>query len=220
MAAAAWVLVTNPSLTTQAGTVQSVIVLIFSTNLFGTRLISVSFRLFLSLTSDAETTSPPSDGPARPPSGGLLTHLLRSSSEAVGWPSWSIDQFHQSQNAPVPYPRMLHSEQKCLYFCSDWSILGYGTGTSWDLWIRSIRHRVHMGACDGKFKTLTVIMSKPICKIWECVLLPITGKCRFNTQHFLKNTHNGHPKAHSIRRTRFRLSFGSSVPRLLSICYI
>ena len=26
---------------------------------------------------------------------------------------------------------MLHSEQKCAYFCSEWSIVGYGTGAFW-----------------------------------------------------------------------------------------
>ena len=49
-----------------------------------------------------------------------------------------MDQFHKSQNAPVPYPTILHSEQKCVHFCSEWSIVGYGTGRFWDLWIRSI----------------------------------------------------------------------------------
>ena len=49
-----------------------------------------------------------------------------------------IDQFHKSQNAPVPYPTMLYSEQKCAHFCSEWSIVGYGAGAFWDLWIRSI----------------------------------------------------------------------------------
>ena len=55
----------------------------------------------------------------------------------VPW-SVSIDQFHKSQNALVPYPILLHSEQKCAHFCSEWSIVGYGTGAFWDLWIRSI----------------------------------------------------------------------------------
>ena len=50
----------------------------------------------------------------------------------------TIDLIQKSQNAPVPYPRMLHSEQKCAHFCSEWSILGYGTGTFWDLWNWSI----------------------------------------------------------------------------------
>ena len=43
-----------------------------------------------------------------------------------------IDLIHKSQNAPVPYPKMLHSEQKCVHFCSEWSIMGYGTGAFWD----------------------------------------------------------------------------------------
>ena len=29
-----------------------------------------------------------------------------------------IDRFNKSQNASVPYPTMLHSEQKCAHFCS------------------------------------------------------------------------------------------------------
>ena len=33
---------------------------------------------------------------------------------------------------------MLHSEQKCAYFCSKWSIVGYGRGAFWDLWNWSI----------------------------------------------------------------------------------
>ena len=47
------------------------------------------------------------------------------------------DQFHKSQNAPVPCT-MLHSEQGCAHFCSESSIVGYGTGAFWDMWIRSI----------------------------------------------------------------------------------
>ena len=35
---------------------------------------------------------------------------------------------------------MLHSEQKCAHFCSEWSIVGYGTGAFWDLWNWSIVH--------------------------------------------------------------------------------
>ena len=46
----------------------------------------------------------------------------------------SIDLIHKSQNAPVPYLTMLHSE----HFCSEWSIVGYGTGAFWDLWNWSI----------------------------------------------------------------------------------
>ena len=50
----------------------------------------------------------------------------------------AIDQSHKSHNAPVPYPMMLHSEQKCAHFCSEWYIMGYGTGALWDARIRSM----------------------------------------------------------------------------------
>ena len=49
-------------------------------------------------------------------------------------PHTTIDQIHKSQNAPVSYPRRHHSEQKCAQFCSEWSILGYGTGAFWEYW--------------------------------------------------------------------------------------
>ena len=45
-----------------------------------------------------------------------------------------IDLIHKSQNAPVPYATTLHSKQRCAHFCSEWSIVGYGTGAFWDLW--------------------------------------------------------------------------------------
>ena len=48
-----------------------------------------------------------------------------------------IDLIHKSQNAPVPYPTMPHSE-KFAHFCSEWNIVGYGTGAFWDLWNWSI----------------------------------------------------------------------------------
>ena len=68
------------------------------------------------------------------------------------------DRFHKSQNAPVPYPTMLHSEQKCAHFCTVLSIVGYGTGIFWDLWIRPIgetlmsthihrKNHVHVSHC-------------------------------------------------------------------------
>ena len=49
-----------------------------------------------------------------------------------------IDLIYKSQNSPIPYPTMLYSEQKCAHFCSEWSIVGYGTGAFWDLWNCSI----------------------------------------------------------------------------------
>ena len=51
-----------------------------------------------------------------------------------------IDLIYKSQNALVPYPIMLHSEQNRAHFCSEWSIMGYGTGAFWDLWNWSINN--------------------------------------------------------------------------------
>ena len=31
----------------------------------------------------------------------------------------------------ILYPKMLHSEQKCAHFCSEWRIVGYGTFAFW-----------------------------------------------------------------------------------------
>ena len=56
-------------------------------------------------------------------------------------PECPIHQSHKSHNAPVPYPTMHHSEQKCSHFCSECWIVGYGTGELWDLWLRSIDNK-------------------------------------------------------------------------------
>ena len=56
-----------------------------------------------------------------------------------------IDQPHKSHNAPVPYPTMHHSEQKCAHFCSEWCIVGYGTGALWDLcWLPKSGSKIDM----------------------------------------------------------------------------
>ena len=49
-------------------------------------------------------------------------------------PSWP----YLFQNALVPYPMMLHSEQNCAHFFAEWGIVGWGTGAFWELWNRSI----------------------------------------------------------------------------------
>ena len=49
-----------------------------------------------------------------------------------------VDLIYKSQNAPVSYPRMLHSEHKWAHFGSEWNIVGYGSGLFWDLWNWSI----------------------------------------------------------------------------------
>ena len=66
-------------------------------------------------------------GPQMP----CLSYIIRIHGFTVNGP------ISQSQNAPVLYLTMLHSEQKCAHFCSEWSIVGYGTGEFWDLLIRS-----------------------------------------------------------------------------------
>ena len=50
-------------------------------------------------------------------------------------PVTTNDLIHKSHNAPVPYPTMHHSEQKCAHFCSEWCFVGYETCTLCDLWI-------------------------------------------------------------------------------------
>ena len=57
-----------------------------------------------------------------------------------------IDQFHKSQNVPIPYTTMLHLVQKCAQFCPEWSIVGYGTGAFWDFCDLSqlLRHKVRV----------------------------------------------------------------------------
>ena len=45
-----------------------------------------------------------------------------------------FDLIHKSHNAPVPYPTMHHSEQKCVHFYSEWCIAGYA--------------HVHCGICE------------------------------------------------------------------------
>ena len=49
----------------------------------------------------------------------------------------------KSQNASVPYPTLLHSEQKCTHFCSERSNVGYGIGALWDVWIKPIVARTN-----------------------------------------------------------------------------
>ena len=47
-----------------------------------------------------------------------------------------IEQFRNSRHdIPVSYPTMHHWEQRCAHFCSQWCIVGYGTGALWDLQI-------------------------------------------------------------------------------------
>ena len=60
---------------------------------------------------------------------GLLVFLAQST---------AIDQSLKSHNATLPYPTMHHPKKKCTHVCSEWCIVGYGTGVLWDLQIWSI----------------------------------------------------------------------------------
>ena len=46
---------------------------------------------------------------------GSIFHVLKGCSIDFGTIAAVIDQLYKSQNAPVPYPTMLHSEQKCAH---------------------------------------------------------------------------------------------------------
>ena len=70
----------------------------------------------------------------------------------IQFPPLATDLIHQSHNAPVQYPTMHHSEQKCAHFCSEWWIVGYGTDALWDLWDRSIPcPKCHVNQINGLF---------------------------------------------------------------------
>ena len=71
-----------------------------------------------------------------------LYHIYTFSSGVIhekhlGWrhrgTDTTIDLIHKSQNAPVPYHRMLHSEQKCKFVLN---------GALWDM------EQVHSGICE------------------------------------------------------------------------
>ena len=76
----------------------------------------------------------------------MYLHLLKFISEGP------IDQFHKSHNPPVPYPTMLHSEQKCAHFCSE-------CGTLWDM------EQVHSGICE---LCRLIIITLHWCCCWLC----------------------------------------------------
>ena len=51
---------------------------------------------------------------------------------------YKIDLSHNPHNPPVPYQTMHQFRTEMCTFHSEWCIVGYGNGVSWDLWIRSI----------------------------------------------------------------------------------
>ena len=74
--------------------------------------------------------------------------------------TYEIDPMHKSHNAPMPYPTMLHSEQKCAHFCSEWSIVGYGTGARWwDIWLSLCRFQLPTLPLHGSYVPCTQIIN-------------------------------------------------------------
>ena len=68
-------------------------------------------------------------------------------------------------NALFSYPTTLVSKQKCAYFYSKWSIMGYETCTFWDLWIRSIlciRHQWNIVITDTGIHIALYHLSVPL----------------------------------------------------------
>ena len=63
----------------------------------------------------------------------LLVALLFRIHDAI-FRNPAIHLIHKSRNERDPYPTMLHSQQKCTYFYSEWTIAWYGTGAFWHLW--------------------------------------------------------------------------------------
>ena len=51
---------------------------------------------------------------------------------------WRIDQSNKFHDAPVPYPTLYLSEQKCSHVFSEWSTVVYGKGALTNSLIRSI----------------------------------------------------------------------------------
>ena len=102
-----------------------------------------------------------------------------------------IGQLHKSQNAPVPYSTMLHSELKCAHFCSEWRIVGYGTGACWDLWNWSIKlHPYWLSTIWGSFCTDSPIQTMTTFTTTESLKLIVHPgyKCsNFSHQHNLHN---------------------------------
>ena len=79
----------------------------------------------------------------------------------------TIEQIHKSHNAPIPYPMMHHSEQKYAHFCSEWCIVGYGTGALWDLCNRSIPLKIRRPKM--KFGYQDHSPSYDLCDVLHCL---------------------------------------------------
>ena len=109
----------------------------------------------------------------------------------------SIDQFSKSHNAPVSHPTMHHSQQKCVYFCSEWCIAGYERGALWDFGDGSSLSKVltivvpyrtwHLKCCcstgnlttefmlpSTKYKLLEACINQTICENLVIIKVPLS----------------------------------------------
>ena len=89
--------------------------------------------------SKGDKLSSSAEGRIRTHQGHDLSPVWR---QAITWTKadlLSIDLIHKCRNAPVLYPTMFYLEYKCAHFCSEWSIVRYGTDAFWDLWHWSLR---------------------------------------------------------------------------------
>ena len=79
---------------------------------------------------------------------------------------------------------MLHSEQKWVHFCSEWSIVGYGTGAFWDLWNWSIQNGRHFVDYISKKKILiTNIVYHLRLSVKKWLDIEYAHLCRWKSQH-------------------------------------
>ena len=87
-----------------------------------------------------------------------------------------IDLNNKFQNAPIPYPTMLHSEQKWSHSCSECSIVGYGTGAFWDLWNWTLQTPLNNVSANSN------------------ITVPYRGDFRKNGQLYLYSKHMSAPR--------------------------
>ena len=68
---------------------------------------------------------------------------------------------------------MHHSEQKCAHFCSEWCIVGYGTGALWDFWdwqksfMSTLSSHAVTEICPAPTMT-----TKLTSMVWWCIVVP------------------------------------------------
>ena len=110
----------------------------------------------------------------------------------------------------------------CTHFCSQWSILGYGTGAFWDVRIKSFAKLETPISHLWEFSLSFVLHLSyqirsaslyPLFVVWgheqmvnsitlelpQCCAEVYTVPCRYNVVNFLTNIHKGHPHSLPVR---------------------